>query len=137
MKLFSRTGNPELEGNGIREIVWNGKSVDTDQRIIRGAVGQTTDGAFKTAEVQMTLERGSGGEVSGGHETWKWSGTLHPDKDRAISAARQNVERVVEKDRQVADRHELHTTAGAKAAQKYGRANETVERSITPPSRSR
>jgi hypothetical protein len=137
MKIFNRTGNPELEANGIREIVWNGKYVETDRHIVRGAVGQTTGGAYKTAEVHMSLELGPGGRVSGGRESWKWNDKIHPEKDQAISASRADIERIVEKDRQAVDPLERRTKAGAKAAQKYGRENDKVERSITPLSRSR
>jgi len=137
MMKNNRTGNPEFEANGIRKIVWDGKYVETDQRIVRGAVGQTTDGGYKSAEVHLYLERGPSGRISESHESWKWNGKVHPEKDHAIFAARQEVERTINNDRQSHEPVEIQTKAGAKAAQKYGGANETPERSITLPTRSR
>jgi hypothetical protein len=135
MKKFTRTGNPELETNGIKEIVWNGKYVDTDRHIVRGAVGETSTGGYKSAEVHVSLELGNG-RVSASRESWKWNGKVHPEKDQAILASCEAVERIVEKDRQAAKTVEARSGPSAKVAQKYG-SNEPAERELPPPSRSR
>jgi hypothetical protein len=135
MKKFTRTGNPELETNGIKEIVWNGKYVDTDRHIVRGAVGQTSTGGYKSAEVHVSLELDNG-RVSGSRESWKWNGEVHPEKDQAILASCEAVEHIVEKDRQAAKTVETRSGPSANVAHKYG-STEPPERELPPPSRSR
>src|SRR5580704_9870911 len=76
------------------KVYSNGKYVDTDRHIVRGAVGQTSTGGYKSAEVHVSLELDNG-RVSGSRESWKWNGKVHPEKDQAILASCEAVEHIV------------------------------------------
>jgi hypothetical protein len=117
----------------IRRIVWDGPHVETDEgRTIRGAVGVTYGGAYRAAEVSLHREYGPTGRVAVEAESYRWDTKLHAHKEHAIFAARDSVARTLKAERQI----EIPGKAESSPAAKYG-GNDTQNRSITPPSRSR
>jgi len=127
----------QLNAEGIKKIVWEGAYVSTDEdRVIRGSVGRTHEGDFKTAEVTLYQERGPAGRVSFSAEDYRWDRKRYAHKEQAIFAARSRVAQTVEHDRQGDPYLEESPTAKTSAAIKYA-SNSAPQREITPPSRSR
>ena len=84
----------------VRKIVWNGPWVETDEgRTIRGSVGQTYGGQYRSAEVSLYEEHGPTGRVAFSRETSEWNNKRYAHKEQAIFAARETVQRSVERDR--------------------------------------
>lgn len=118
----------------IRKIVWNGPWVDTDEgRTIRGAVGQTYDGKYRSAEESLYEWHGPTGRVAFSGENSEWNDKSYTHKEHAIFAARETVQRSVERDRQPED---SMTPRRESSAEKYG-STEPPERELPPPRRSR
>ena len=118
----------------IRKTVWNGPWVETDEgRTIRGAVGLTHQGEYRHAEVSLYQEYGPTGRVSFSAESSKWNDKIYSYKEHAIFAARESIARALKEERhvEIPDEAEVRN-----AVTKYG-GNDTQDRSITPPSRSR
>ncbi|HTV55347.1 MAG TPA: hypothetical protein VMI06_10565 [Terriglobia bacterium] len=120
--------------NGIRKIVWNGPWVHTDEgRTIRGAVGRTYDGKYRSAEVSLYELHGPTGRVAFSGESSQWNDKPYTHKEQAIFAARETVQRSVERDRHP---EESVTSRRRSGAEKYG-ASETLSQELPGQRRSR
>jgi hypothetical protein len=125
----------ESLNRAIRKIVWNGPWVETDEgRTIRGAVGQTHHGEYRSAEVSLDRDYELTGSVSGRSESSKWDDTTYKYKEQAIFAARETVQRSVERDRSP---EQSSPPDRKSSAQKYGGGSEPIESELPPPRRSR
>jgi hypothetical protein len=118
----------------IRKIVWNGPWVHTDEgRTIRGAVGQTYDGKYRSAEVSLYEWHVPTGRVAFSGENSEWNDKSYTHKEHAIFAARETVQRSVGLDARSEESFEPHRIS---SAEKYG-CQDAPRHALKPPSRSR
>jgi hypothetical protein len=133
----SRSQREELNANGIRKIVWKSPYVQTDTgHMVRGVVGRTQDGEYKAGRGLRHDQAWYKDGLKYSSETLSWGDKAHPHKEHAIHEARKWVAETVGMYRQGEKPAVEHSKPDKSVAAKYG-GNDTQNRSITPPSRSR
>lgn len=121
----------------IRKIVWKGRWVQTDEgRTIRGAVGQTYDGKYRSAEVSLYEQYGPTGRVAFSGESSEWNDKSYTHKEHAIYAARESVARTLKAEQQIEIGAPMTVVTERSPAAKYG-GDDAPGHELKVPSRSR